>query len=109
MTGYPKILFGIAAIFLTLSYIYLEAFNERCSRFINVDCGGKEEQVLEKKISMLFDFQKFEKNADLQSVIDAVHARYTARKLSDDEAELVAAAGMPDTAFKRKQPKEEWE
>ena len=63
---------------------------------------------MEKRISMLFDFQKFEKNADLQAVIDAVHARYTARKLTDDEAELVAAAGTPEAALKRKQPKDEW-
>ena len=63
---------------------------------------------MEKKISILFDFQKFEKNADLQAVIDAVHSRYTARKLTDDEAEYVAAAGMPDMACKRSQPKEEW-
>ena len=69
---------------------------------------GKEERILEKKISMLFDFQKFEKNADLQEVIDAVHRRYTARKLTDDEAEYVAAAGMPDTGLKRQNPKDEW-
>ena len=72
-------------------------------------CGnraGKEEQRLEKKISLLFDFQKFEKNKDLQAVIYAVHARYTARKLTDDEAELVAAAGRPEAALKHKDPKE---
>lgn len=63
---------------------------------------------MEKKISMLFDFQRFEKNADLQAVIDAVHARYTARELTDDEAEYVAAAGTPDTALIRKHPKDEW-
>ena len=56
---------------------------------------------------MLFDFQKFEKNADLQAVIDAVHARYAARKLSDEEAECVAAAGTPDAALKRKHLKDE--
>ena len=64
---------------------------------------------MEKKISMLFDFQKFEKNADLQAVIDAVHARYAARKLTDDEAEYVAAAGTPDAALKRKHPEDEWQ
>ncbi len=59
---------------------------------------------MEKKLRALFDYQKFEKNADLQSVIDSVHARYssTARMLTDDEADLVAAAGMPDTGLKRK-------
>ena len=63
---------------------------------------------MEKKISMLFDFQKFEKNADLQAVIDAVHARYAARKLTDDEAEYVAAAGTPDAVLKTKHPKDDW-
>ena len=64
---------------------------------------------MEKKLSLLFDFQKYEKNADLQAVIDAVHARYAARKLTDEEAEYVAAAGTPDAALKRKQPKDEWQ
>ena len=63
---------------------------------------------MEKKISLLFDFQKFEKNKDLQAVIDAVHARYSARKLTDDEAELVAAAGTPEAALKRTRPEEKW-
>ena len=62
---------------------------------------------MEKKLGLLFDFQKFQKNAELQAVIDAVHARYAARKLSDDEVEFVAAAGMPNTALERKNPLEE--
>ena len=59
---------------------------------------------MEKKLRALFDFQKYEQNADLQSVIDRVHARYSnsARMLSDDEADLVAAAGMPETAMKKR-------
>ncbi len=59
---------------------------------------------MEKRLSLLFDYQKFEKRADLQAVIDSVHARYSARKLSDDEAEFVAAAGMPEMASKRRDP-----
>ena len=61
---------------------------------------------MERKLKVLFDFQKYEQNADLQNVIDAVHARYssTARMLSDDEADMVAAAGMPDTGMKQKDP-----
>ena len=62
---------------------------------------------MEKKLRALFDYQKFEKNADLQNVIDRVHAKYSNRKarmLDDDEADMVAAAGMPDTAMKRKNP-----
>ncbi len=60
--------------------------------------------MLEKKLSNLFDFQRYEKNAELQKVIDAVHARYSAQRLSDDEAELVAAAGTPETALTQKDP-----
>ena len=60
---------------------------------------------LEKKLRTLFEYQKFEQNADLQNVIDRVHARYRsshARMLDDDEADMVAAAGVPDTAMKKK-------
>ena len=59
---------------------------------------------MEKKLRALFDFQKYEQNEDLQKVIDRVHARYSgsARMLSDDEADLVAAAGMPETVMKHK-------
>ena len=59
---------------------------------------------LETKLRALFDYQKFEQNADLQNVIDRVHARYRsshARMLDDDEADMVAAAGVPDTAMKK--------
>ena len=59
---------------------------------------------MEKILRNLFDFQRYEKNADLQSVIDSVHARYSAKLLSDDEAELVAAAGTPEAALKQKDP-----
>ena len=74
-------------------------------------CGnraGKEERRLEKKISLLFDFQKYEKNADLQAVVDAVHARYSARQLTDDEAEWVSAAGTPKMIEKQSRPTDEW-
>ena len=59
---------------------------------------------MERKLRALFDYQKFEQNKDLQNVIDRVHARYrsnTARMLDDDEADMVAAAGLPDTAIKK--------
>ncbi len=48
---------------------------------------------MENKLKALFDYQKFEGNAALQSVIDSVHARYAARELSLDEMEFVNAAG----------------
>ncbi|MCR4621585.1 MAG: hypothetical protein K5663_05825 [Clostridiales bacterium] len=62
---------------------------------------------MEKKLSLFFDFQDYEKSDKLQAVIDRVHARYAARQLTDDEAELVAAAGQPETALKQKTPKQE--
>ena len=63
---------------------------------------------MEERLRLLFDFQGYEKNADLQAVIDAVHARYSARELRDDEVDSVAAAGMPGATSRRKDPKEEW-
>ena len=56
------------------------------------------------QLSSLLDFQKFENNAKLQAVIDSVHARYSAARLSDDDAEWVAAAGMPQTAPEKPDP-----
>ena len=50
---------------------------------------------MEKTLKSLFDFQKFEGNADLRQVIDSVHARHSVRELSLDEMEWVAAAGTP--------------
>lgn len=61
---------------------------------------------MEERISLLFDFQDFDKDGELQAVIDAVHARYAGRQLSDDEAEFVAAAGRPEAAIKQKKPEE---
>lgn len=46
------------------------------------------------KLSMLFDYQRFEKNARLQKVIDEAHRRIEARELTDDELDQVAAAGV---------------
>ena len=50
---------------------------------------------METTLRKLFDYQKFEGNADLQQVIDSVHARYAARELNFDEMEFVNAAGVP--------------
>ena len=50
---------------------------------------------MENKLKALFDYQKFEGNAALQSVIDSVHSRYAVRELSMDEMEWVNAAGVP--------------
>ena len=51
---------------------------------------------MEKRLSALMDFQKFEGNADMQRVIDSVHSRYAVQELSLDEMEWVAAAGRPE-------------
>jgi len=51
---------------------------------------------MERALKTLFDFQKFEGNADLQQVIDSVHARYAKKELSLDDMEWVSAAGTPD-------------
>lgn len=59
---------------------------------------------MEKKLSLLFDYQTFEQDPELQRVIDSVRARFSKRMLSDDEADLVAAAGQPEAAFLRKKP-----
>ena len=52
---------------------------------------------MEGKLKSLFDYQKFEGNSALQSVIDSVHSRYAVKELSLDEMEWVAAAGIPET------------
>ena len=59
---------------------------------------------MERKLKALFDFQKYEENADLQKVIDRVHARYNSRAqlLDDDDVEFVNAAGVQDTGMKEK-------
>ena len=63
---------------------------------------------MEKTLKSLFEFQKFEGNPALQQVINSVHARYSvhtrpsARELSLDELEWVAAAGMPGLKNEKK-------
>jgi len=37
---------------------------------------------MEKKLTQLFGYQRFEGNRDLQQVIDSVHAKYAARELA---------------------------
>ena len=54
------------------------------------------------KLSMLFDYQRFEKNARLQKVIDEAHRRIEARELTDDELDQVAAAGDLDAQTSKK-------
>jgi len=56
---------------------------------------------MERTLKTLFDFQKYEGNSDLQSIIDSVHSRYAVKELSLDEMEWVAAAGSPDLQEKK--------
>ena len=48
---------------------------------------------MEKRLTKLFDYQKFAENPSLQSVINSAHKKH--RQLSMDEAELVTAAYAP--------------
>lgn len=50
---------------------------------------------MERLLSKLFDYQHFERNPDLQIVIDRVDARYAAAELSDEELGMLSAAGDP--------------
>jgi hypothetical protein len=60
---------------------------------------------MENVVRRLFDFQRFERNADLQRIIDDVHTRYTMKELGLDDLTMVAAAGVP-AAGRQKDPEE---
>ena len=63
---------------------------------------------MEKKLSRLFDYQKYAKNSELADILDDVDSRYPqARELSDDELSFVAAAGVAEDSInaKNKRPK----
>jgi hypothetical protein len=47
---------------------------------------------MERKLFQAFDRQRFQQNARLASIISDVESRY-ARALSDDDLEIVSAAG----------------
>ena len=46
-----------------------------------------------KKLSQAFDFQKFQQNPRLAAITRDVESRYDKAALSDDDLELVSAAG----------------
>ena len=48
---------------------------------------------MEHKLKKLFDYQKFENNSELEALIAETRGRY-AKELSDDELEMVSAAGV---------------
>ena len=62
---------------------------------------------MEKKLSRLFDFQRFEGNASLQQVIDDVHSRYALKELDLDDMEWVSAAGSIDNPENKRRKLEE--
>ena len=54
--------------------------------------------MLETKLKTLFDYQRLEKNADLQSVIDEVLDRYARPRpvaLADDDLAMAAGGVKP--------------
>ncbi len=64
---------------------------------------------MEKRLQDLFDFQKFEGNADLRMVIESVHSLYaeqsgedSVRELQLDDLAWIAAAGTPSQEKKEK-------
>ncbi len=75
---------------------------------MKVNCGeggvSHLNQGIDKTIDLLFDYQTFIENPELQSIIDRVNARFPSRMLSDDEADLVAAAGLPGMTLLRNKP-----
>ena len=46
-----------------------------------------------KKLSQAFDFQKFQQNHRLAGIVRETEGRYAKAALSDDDLELVSAAG----------------
>jgi len=46
------------------------------------------------KLSQAFDFQKFQQNSRLAAITRDVESRYDKADLSDDDLELVSAAGV---------------
>ncbi|MBR4577672.1 MAG: hypothetical protein IKO25_10800 [Clostridia bacterium] len=59
--------------------------------------------MMEQSLKKLFDYQKFEGNSALQSVIDSVHSRYSVRELDLDELEYVNAAGISNMYLLKKE------
>ena len=49
--------------------------------------------VIEKKLNKLFDFQKFEKNKDLQRIINDVEERYSESEVIGDYQLSFVAGG----------------
>lgn len=48
---------------------------------------------MKNTLANLFDFQKFAQNSRLSELISQTEAKYSIKELSDDELELINAAG----------------
>ena len=55
---------------------------------------NKAENKLENKLKSIFEYQRFEKNAHLERLIQESMERYESTELSDDDLEFVNAAGV---------------
>ena len=60
----------------------------------------------EKLLTNLFDFQRFKRNPELQSMIAEVEQKYSVTEMSDDELDLLAAAGDPFSRELKKEDKD---
>ena len=59
---------------------------------------------IEKKLSALFDYQKFEGNKELEAIINS--NRNAVKELSDDDLDMVSAAGVVDSSLKTEETDE---
>ena len=57
---------------------------------------------MESRLRGAFEYQKFDGNLKLQSVIDSVHSRYGMLELNLSDLEMVSAAGIPEIMKKGK-------
>ena len=62
---------------------------------------------IEKTLTSLFDFQRFEQILELQRMIDEVEQKYGVTEMTDDELDLLAAAGDPFSQGPAKLDKDE--
>ena len=70
--------------------------------FFEVKCckPAAEELLMEEKLKILFDYQRFDNNKKIGELIRETEMRH-ARELSDDDLTMVAAAGeLPETVIR---------
>lgn len=60
---------------------------------------------MEKKLTRLFDYQRFENNSRLSKIIAQTEAKY-AKQLDEDDLFLVNAAGETDAVTDKKDNKD---